>query len=320
MLNKLSILSPTLDESAPMIGVLLCTYNGERYLYEQLCSIVNQTYKNWRIFVSYDGSTDKTIEIVKEIRKLCGEHLIHILEGPKLGPTKNFLSLVRLVQQECEYFAFCDQDDIWYEDKLALAVNSIKSLNNTLPALYCTSTNYISEDGRYLQKSYIFKRQPSFKNALVQSIAGGNTMVFNRSAGNLLAQTPEVDLISHDWWAYILISGSGGKIYYDSRPSLAYRQHSAALVGENRSIFAKIFRIRKLLDGSYKHWNNENLNALIPLRGCMTSDNQKTLIWFEKMRSRLLAERVYAFIRSGVRRQTLMGNIALFLGVILKKV
>jgi len=311
----------TFDQSLPKIGILLCTYNGEKYLDEQLCSIAHQTYKNWRIYVSDDGSTDQTIEILQAARQLYGEDRILIVEGPKQGPTKNFLSLVSLAKEECEYFAFCDQDDIWYEDKLTRAINFIGCLNTTLPALYCSTTNYISERGRHLQKSYAFTKPPSFRNALVQSIAGGNTMVLSRTALNLLAQTPASgNLIAHDWWAYILISGSGGYIYYDTRPSLAYRQHSGALVGENRSLTAKIIRIRKLLDGKFKHWNDENLTALSSFRWCITSDNQKVLNWFEKTRSSCLLMRVYGLIRSGVRRQTFMGNIALSLGVILNKV
>jgi len=317
----LSLSVEALDQFLPTVGILLCTYNGEKYLDGQLCSIAHQTYKNWRIFVSDDGSTDQTIEILEAARQLYGEDRILIVEGPKQGPTKNFLSLVSLAKEKCEYFAFCDQDDIWYEDKLTRAINSIGRLNTTLPALYCSSTDYISERGKYLQKSYVFTKPPSFRNALVQSIAGGNTMVLSRPAVNLLALTPTSgNLIAHDWWAYILISGSGGYVYYDIRPSLAYRQHPGALVGENRSLTAKIIRIRKLLDGKFKHWNDENLTALSSFGFCITSDNQKVLNWFEKTRSSFLLIRIYGLIRSGVRRQTLMGNIALFLGVILNKV
>jgi hypothetical protein len=146
-------------------------------------------------------------------------------------------------------------------------------------------------------------------------------MVLSRPAVNLLALTPTSgNLIVHDWWAYILISGSGGYIYYVIRPSLAYRQNPAALVGENRSLTAKIIPIRKLLDGKFKHWNDENLTALNSFGFCITSDNQKVLNWFEKTRSSFLLIRIYGLIPSGVRRQTLMGNIALFLGVILNKV
>jgi hypothetical protein len=146
-------------------------------------------------------------------------------------------------------------------------------------------------------------------------------MVLSRPAVNLLAQTPDSrNLIAHDWWTYILISASGGYIYYDPRPSLAYRQHSGALVGENRSFTAKIIRIRKLLNGKFRNWNDENLFALIFFRWCITSDNQKILNWFEKTRSSFLLMRVYGLIRSGVRRQTFMGNVALLLGVILNRV
>jgi glycosyltransferase involved in cell wall biosynthesis len=311
----------TLNQPFPIIGVLLCTYNGDKYLEEQLHSIAHQTYKNWHIFASDDGSTDRTIEILKAAQELYGKDRVDIIEGPKQGPTKNFLSLLKLTHTKCEYFAFSDQDDIWYEDKLARAINAIGNLSGTLPALYCSSTDYISEGGEYLQKSYVFKHPPSFENALVQSIAGGNTMVLNRSGADLLTQTPAFEkLIAHDWWAYIVISGGGGVVYYDLLPSLAYRQHSGALVGGNRSFTAKVTRIRKLLDGKFKEWNDENLYVLDSFKWILTPDNQNVFTWFKKTRSNFFFVRMLALIRSGVRRQSFMGNIALCLGVIFNKV
>jgi len=309
------------NQSGFSVGIILCTFNGAQYLNEQLSSIANQKYKNWRLFVSDDGSIDQTMELLYAFRDHNAEDKVVIFEGPKQGPTKNFLSLINLVHQKCEYFAFCDQDDIWRADKLSRATAILSSAIDNYPLLYCSSTRYISQSGNYLQGSYIFKNPPSFKNALVQSIAGGNTMVFNKAAANILAKTSlTLNLEAHDWWTYILVMGCGGQVYYDSNPTVDYRQHSGALVGENRTLRAKLIRIKKLLDGRFRVWNDQNIKGLENLSNQLTSENLITLSWFQKLRSKSLLMRVYAFFRSGIRRQTIIGNIALFLAVLLNKI
>jgi len=306
---------------SPTIGILLCTFNGARHLSEQLNSIANQNYPNWRLFVSDDGSTDETLEIIQSFKKNFNEDKVVIFTGPGQGPTKNFLSLTKLTHKQCDYFAFCDQDDFWYKNKLSRALESLKDSPPTLPAMYCSSTSYISDCGIIIQNSYIFLRPPSFKNALVQSIAGGNTMVFNQAAASLVANTPAgVSLVAHDWWTYILVAAFSGKIHYDPIPTIDYRQHSRVLVGENRSLKAKIIRIRRVLGGEYKSWNTENLQTLTIFMEQLPIENQKVLNHFQRVRSKFILVRLYAFIRSGVRRQTFLGNVALFIGVLLNRV
>ncbi len=303
------------------VGIILCTFNGARYLNEQLSSIANQKYKKWQLFVSDDGSTDQTMELLCTFRDHYPEGKVVIFEGPKQGPTQNFLSLINLVHQKCEYFAFCDQDDIWHTDKLSRATAILGASLDKLPLLYCGGTKYISQSGNYLQESYVFKNPPSFKNALVQSIAGGNTMVFNKVAASILAKTPRnINLEAHDWWTYILVMGCGGQVYYDSNPTVDYRQHSGALVGENRTLRAKLIRIEKLLDGRFRVWNDQNIIGLENFLNQLTSENLTTLVWFKKLRSTSLLLRIYAFFCSGIRRQTVIGNIALFLAALLKKI
>lgn len=305
----------------PLVAILLCTHNGESYIDEQLYSIKNQTFTNWKLFVSDDDSNDATLTKLKKFKDFYGESHITIFKGPTEGSTTNFLTLLKRVGKEFDFFAFCDQDDIWLNRKLEIAITLLGLERDTSPALYCSSSRYISNDGKFLQKSYIFKKPPSFKNALVQSIAGGNTMVFNRLAANILAKTPSYQqLVAHDWWSYIVISAHGGSVYYDKNPHIDYRQHSNALVGENRSLQAKIIRIAKLLDGRFKQWNDENLRILYNFYSELPKENQLTLLYFQTMKNGALWQRLIAFYRSGIRRQTLMGNIALIVGLIMRKV
>jgi glycosyltransferase involved in cell wall biosynthesis len=299
----------------------MCTYNGAQYLNEQLISIANQSYKNWYLYISDDGSTDHTMEILLAFQSSYSENRVVIFEGSKQGATKNFLSLAYRVHQQCDYFAFCDQDDIWHKDKLYRAIKFLDSFIQNCPSFYCSSTTYINLSGDFLQGSYTFKKAPSFKNALVQSIAGGNTMVFNKAAASLLAKTPfSSKLEAHDWWLYILTTGCGGQVYYDPESSVSYRQHSGALVGENRSLRAKYARIKKALNGRFRMWNDENIQALSYLVDELTNENRITLSWFRKFKSKSLLTRVYAFFYSDIRRQSFWGNVALFIGLVLKKI
>jgi len=305
---------------SPKVAILLATFNGEKYLDEQLISIVHQTHTNWKIYASDDNSSDSTISILKNFQEIYGKAKIEILNGLCNGSTNNFLFALNNINESFDYYAFCDQDDRWDSCKLEVAISKLANFR-TLPALYCGSSRYISSDGNYLQNSYIFKNPPSFKNALVQSIAGGNTMVFNLKAAILLSRTPKNNtLIAHDWWLYILVSAYEGYIFYDKTPYLDYRQHLYSLVGENRSVYAKFLRVKKLLNGSFKIWSDENLRILNYFQSEISKNSKETMNFFKVIKVGSLQQRLYAFFYSGIRRQTFNGNLAMLLGIIIKKI
>ncbi|EPG6258775.1 glycosyltransferase family 2 protein [Klebsiella aerogenes] len=303
------------------IAVLLCTYNGEKYLKEQIDSIINQTYKNWVIYVSDDGSTDGTIAILEEYQRQLGEGRLHITHGPRKGFAWNFISSLQSNGSDCNYFAFCDQDDIWYDDKLERGVRYLASFSEfNKPAVYCGRTQLIDGDGHPIGFSPLFGYSPSFCNALVQSIAGGNTMILNHQARELVSQTPCYDeIISHDWWIYILVSGCNGHIYYDPHPAILYRQHGQNIIGSNISMTARLLRIRKLMDGKFKNWNQKNIDLLMSLNEYLTPDSKIKLGNFIRLRSACLVDRLRVFCLLKPYRQTTLGNIALFMAVLLKK-
>ena len=303
------------------VAILLCTHNGDKYLNDQLDSIVNQKLNSWKIFASDDGSSDGTSKILKRFQDNHGLDRIEIYDGPCRGSSKNFLFVLNMAGESYDYYVFCDQDDKWDVNKLTVAISVLGRSDEAVPSLYCGSSRYVTVDGGYLQNSYIFKNPPSFKNALVQSIAGGNTMVFNQQAAKLLSRTPmHNSLIAHDWWLYILITAYSGYVFYDEVPHLDYRQHSEALVGENRTFRAKAVRIKKLLDGRFQRWNDENLRVLNTFQLEICRENQLTLKYFQIIKSGSIYQRIYAFFKSGIRRQTLVGNIALIFAIIIRKI
>lgn len=328
MLNGIT----TISESTPLDGwanvtaavtvaVLMCTRNGERYLAEQMSSLERQTFQNFKIYVSDDGSSDATVAMLNEYVKRWGVERISVHRGPLKGFARNFLSLSCRRNVQADYYAWCDQDDVWNDTKLEEAVRQLSTASRSEPALYCSRTELIDEVGNHLGFSPLFSRPANFRNALVQNIAGGNTMVFNQALMSLLREAGgDVPIVSHDWWAYMIVSGCGGKILYDASPSVRYRQHGANCVGSNKGVYEKGKRIKELLRGRFRFWMDQNLVALQAISHRFTSENMRTLERFRAARQYSLLRRLWEIQRAGVYRQTFMGNLGLTVATLMHRV
>lgn len=306
--------------STPKVIILMATYNGERYLAEQLDSICAQTHKNWEIWVSDDGSSDSTLQILNDYQARLGENIIRIHEGPHKGFAANFLSLVCKKNLDATYYAYCDQDDIWLPNKLNQAIKWLNTVPEKTSGLYCARTKLINQHGDILGYSPLFTKMPGFRNALIQNIGGGNTMVFNNVTLNLLQEAGEqINISAHDWWTYQLVTGAGGVIFYDSNPTLDYRQHENNFIGGNVGWMARLTRISMLLKGRFKTWNNLNFNALLSVQHKLTPENNQVLMNIISARNKSCLIRMIDIKRSGIYRQTFLGNIGLMAAVLLNK-
>ena len=146
-------------------------------------------------------------------------------------------------------------------------------------------------------------------------------MVFNRTAFDLICSTKiNQKIIAHDWWCYQIISGAGGNVFYDKNIYLKYRQHNTNLIGSNISLKDKWLRFCKVANGNFKIQNDHNLRSIINNQNLLTISNGKTLTNFIKARESFFLKSILYFLKSGVYRQTFIGNIALFIGIVLKKV
>jgi glycosyltransferase involved in cell wall biosynthesis len=309
------------DPTLPKVAILLCTYNGQAFLSEQLDSFASQKHPNWQAWASDDGSTDNTIAILETYQKKWGNKRLRILAGSAKGPVANFLSLTCNKSIQADYYSYSDQDDIWEVDKLQRAVNYLGSVPENVPALYCSRTRLVDASNQEIGFSQLFKKPTSFANALIQNIAGGNTMVFNNAARELLCEAGEkIDTVIHDWWVYMVVTGCGGSIFYDIHPSLRYRQHSGNLIGMNSNWAARLTRIRMLLQGDFKNWNNRNINALQHLRNRLTPENRQILDRFADARILPVLPRLIALKQAGIYRQTLLGNLGLLIAAVFNKI
>jgi glycosyltransferase involved in cell wall biosynthesis len=307
-------------KKSPSIAILICTYNGAQYLAEQLDSFQNQDYKNWIVYVNDDGSKDKTLQILKAYQKKWGTKKLIIRRGPQKGFCQNFLQIINDPKIKADLYFLSDQDDVWMPHKLSHTLKKISRLDPLKPILYCARTTYVSSDAKkILGESDLFLKPPSFKNALIQSIAGGNTMAFNEQLKKLLQKYPKADVVSHDWWLYILNELVGGKTFYDSESTILYRQHNKSLVGANTGFIAKLKRLRMLFNGAYRLYNTKHLNVFNKLNVKGIQSNIELIDQFYILRDKSFKERWRMIGRLGIYRQTWDGHLALYLAAVLHK-
>lgn len=308
-------------KSHPLVIILMATFNGASYLREQLDSIAKQTHQNWQLIVSDDGSVDETLLILKDFQAGFPEGQVIIRSGPQAGSADNFMSMLKDESFKADYYAFSDQDDVWLPNKIEVAINKIAAhQKNDLPFIYCSRTTYVDEALKECGVSPLFVFPRTFRNALVQSIAGGNTMVFNHATKILCHQEKKLSVVVHDWWLYMLVSGAGGVVEYDPNPHILYRQHKDALIGGSYKLSDRFKNIARIFKGEFKKVISINVDALDQVQHLFTHENQEVYKIFKIMREVNLKSRIRLMIASGIYRQSARGTLSLVLAVILKRI
>ena len=233
------------------MAVMLSTYNGEKYLSEQLDSILAQRGVKPSVYVRDDGSRDSTLALLK---KRCEAGELDFEAGLNMGPARSFLNLV-FTAPDHDYYAYADQDDIWLPDKLQRALASLAEFDSDVPQLYFSNATNVEADGAPTGDLLSTKTPPGLGNAMVQCFSIGATMVFNRAARTLLVKSGmPLHMAMHDWWTYLLISAFG-ELVYDPEPSMLYRQHGDNVFGSVydmeylRRHWRAVWRSEKMLQG-----------------------------------------------------------------------
>ncbi len=231
-------------ENEQKIQVLLSTYNGEIYIREQLDSILNQKGVSVHIIIRDDGSTDNTICIIKEYRKKYGDSVIHIIEGNNLGFAQSYYELVKF-SGDYNYFSFCDQDDVWDNDKLLIGIENLKKIKcQETPNTYFCNCQLVDEKLNPLGKMYENLQLTNRKiGSLLENRAAGCTMIFNKIARNMFLRGNFDKILYHDHWIFVICSYLG-TVIYDNNTHILYRQHSNNQIG-SKPTFKKIWNQRK---------------------------------------------------------------------------
>ncbi len=247
-----------------MIDILLASCNGEKYIAEQIDSILNQSFKDWYLFIKDDCSTDDTIKIILEYEKKYKDKIQVILSDKSSGSAKNnFFSLLQYSKND--YIMMSDQDDVWLPDKIELTLKKMidsekKYLN--LPILVHSDLIVVDENLNIINNSF-FKLQnfdsnrDKLNNLLVQNIVTGCTVMINRNLLNFIRIIPK-RAIMHDWWMALIASAVGMIIYIES-PTILYRQHGNNCVGAKDAkslsyiltMLNKGYAIKKALNDTY---------------------------------------------------------------------
>lgn len=302
------------------VAILLCTYSPGNYFFEQLDSVIAQSHQNFSLWVSDESQDDSAVQALNDYVSRVESFSYKLVRGPCKGFATNFLSLLCQPGLQADYYAFCDQDDVWNSDKLEVAIRALKCIDPGVPAVYCGRTLLTDAKGKEIGYSADRQKPPSFSNALVQSLAGGNTMVLNHSARELVKKPGQPTIVSHDWWVYVLVSGAGGRVIFDTTPTIRYRQHDTNLVGANTSLAANLFRIKMLFGNRFRGWNETNVNALMSAQHLLTPGNRERFRHFTKARSGNVLSRFYHLLKSGAHRQTFMGNLGLVIATLTGKI
>ena len=219
----------------PHVNILLATYNGSKYLKEQLDSLLSQSYPNITIYIRDDGSTDGTIAILKKyIADNTSSRNIILLDnqGKNLRCPGSFYEILKKCSP-AEYYAFCDQDDIWYPDKIKWAVDKLEAQADIhTPTAYFSAYEYYSDTGEFLHHSPAQKSQTQLTDVLYYTPASGFVIVFNEAARQQLILNVDPGEELHDRW---LLRGAAcfGKIIYDPRRSASHIRHSNAVTAED---------------------------------------------------------------------------------------
>lgn len=224
------------------VAVIMSTYNGEDFIREQLDSILAQTYRNIEIVVRDDGSKDKTVEIIKEYQKTNKNIILY--EGGNIGFIKSFFELLKLV--DSDYYSYADQDDIWMENKIELAVNSLNKLDNSKPNLAFGNSDYYNENMKFISHGERNKKY-SFLSSLFSCVGQGMTMTVNKKTRDMIIKNTPKTCFFHDWWTYLLCIGLGN-VAYDNVTTVKYRRRKENATSEGQGYFRLIkWRIKNLL-------------------------------------------------------------------------
>ncbi|NLH38783.1 MAG: glycosyltransferase family 2 protein [Elusimicrobia bacterium] len=225
----------------PEVEILMATYNGERYISEQLDSILNQTYNNWHLTVRDDGSSDDTVNILKKYLLIHPEKISIIETNNKnLGPCDNFALL--LEKSKADYIMFSDQDDVWLRNKIEISIKKMLEIEATYPnkpivvhtdlIVADSKLNTISES--MLRYHRLYSKISCPLELLLMNNITGCTMCINKKAREISIPIPK-NAFMHDLWIGVKTMQKGGKICFIDLPLVKYRQHTSNYAGVEKA-------------------------------------------------------------------------------------
>lgn len=267
------------------VAILMSTYNGKKYLSEQLDSILEQQAVSVTLYVRDDGSTDGTVEILKKYQKRYSN--IVVIYGSNLGVGNSFAELIYDEDIQADYYAFSDQDDIWLPDKMISAIERIKKVDELIPVLYAGNQMLIDKEGDQIGVRYNESRDTDYHRIINGNPMSGCTMVWNSNLMDVIRKKggrPRNDFFTrqiHDVWIAIVAS-MVGEIIFDMKPNILYRQHAANVVGAYGNTKINIFRskIKKVFNKRLRNYRSERARGICEYYPELVTDERKDILTY----------------------------------------
>lgn len=299
------------------ITVLLSTYNGEKYLREQLDSVLCQEDVNITLLIRDDGSTDKTIEIIKEY--VSKYNNILFVQGDNCGAAMSFWQLI-IDSPQSDYYAFCDQDDIWDRDKLKVAIDNLKRYDAHTPGMYYSTARLVAADGKTEIKRKISdyeKKVPTFAQLVMENTAAGCTMVWNAKLNSIAKNIKVSNMRMHDHFLFLICKYYNGNICLDNTPHINYRQHGENVIGGQKTLKRNILSVKRYLKED-SGLSEQAIQLLgLPDNNKICSKNMEFLEQLKDYRHQSLSKRLLIYFE--VKQIGLLKNLCIMGIIILKR-
>ena len=301
------------------ISILLSTYNGEKYLRAQLDSLFSQSYKNFKLIARDDGSSDKSLEILKY-------YDIELLPGNEnIGVKSSFETLLKYAfeNSDAKYFMFCDQDDIWNQDKIEKTLKKMLELENlygdNIPLLVHTDLEVVNENLETLSSSmwkseHINPKANTLNKLLIQNTITGCTMMINR---NLAIKSLSISskAIMHDWWIG-LVATTFGKIGFIEESTMKYRQHGKSDTGAKTYDYKFIInKLKKLGDINVDKNISQAKEFLEDYKEELDEESKIILEDFSSIKEKPYLQRVSIILKYRLFKYGIIRNIGLLLKI-----
>lgn len=286
------------------VNILMSTYNGQRFLAEQIRSIQEQSYTDWTLFIRDDGSSDNTKEMLKDFE--CQDSRIHLIDSDKsdnLGVIKSFHKLVN--HDRADYYFFSDQDDVWLPNKLELSLKEAQNYPAVHPLMVYMDLKVVNQDLEIMTESMVKSQSHHANTELVQeltenTVTGGVAMINHHLAE--MWQVTE-DILMHDWYLALLASAFGNLVFID-QPGELYRQHSDNVLGARTlsKRFKKWIRPHILFTVYWDLIKNSQKQARHLLQMPLSQSNRELIEAFVTIMDKPMLERFRILRKYGLRK------------------
>ncbi|MBJ8325320.1 glycosyltransferase [Streptococcus pacificus] len=303
------------------VNIVMATYNGEKFLAEQIESIQKQTFKDWTLLIRDDGSNDQTRTIIQAfVKKDSRIHLIDSEKFDNVGVIKSFYTLVK--RESADFYFFSDQDDVWLEDKLEKTLAKAQTFPSDKPLLVYTDLSVVNQNLEMMTESMIEKQSHHANTTLLQELTEntvtGGTMLINHTLAK--KWTVDDNILMHDWYLALLASAMGNLVYID-RPTQLYRQHDNNVLGARTwtKRMKKWLKPHLLLE---KYWwliTESQKQARHLLQFDLSKQNKEMIIAYTSLLEQPLSRRYAALKKYDFKKNRLFHTLV-FRGLILTKI